>query len=197
MGAPGPLINLLVNLFMGLSVGANVVVAQCFGAGNYKDTRDAVHTSVLLSLISGVFVGLFGFFLAGTFLSAMNTPDEVLPLATAYMRIYFLGMPANMLYNFGAAILRAVGDTRRPLTYLTIAGAVNVALNLFFVIVLGMGVSGVALATIISQIISAVLVLLCLEAVNYVTRRFGVKKIMVTFSTCFSFRPIPYSSSRP
>ena len=162
VGAPGPLINLLVNLFMGLSVGANVVVAQCFGAGNYKDTRDAVHTSVLLSLISGVFVGLFGFFLAGTFLSAMNTPDEVLPLATAYMRIYFLGMPANMLYNFGAAILRAVGDTRRPLTYLTIAGAVNVALNLFFVIVLGMGVSGVALATIISQIISAVLVLLCL-----------------------------------
>ena len=162
VGTPGSLINLLVNLFMGLSVGANVVVAQCYGAGNFKDTREAVHTSVTLSLIGGVLVGIVGFFLAGTFLSMMNTPAEVLPLATAYMRIYFLGMPANLLYNFGAAILRAVGDTRRPLTYLTIAGVVNVILNLFFVIALGMGVSGVALATIISQIISAALVLLCL-----------------------------------
>ena len=162
VGAPGSLINLLVNLFPGLSVGANVIVAQCFGAGNFKETRDAVHTSVTLSLISGVLVGIVGFFLAGTFLSMMNTPDEVLPLATAYMRIYFLGMPANMLYNFGAAILRAIGDTRRPLTYLTIAGVVNVLLNLLFVIVFHMGVSGVALATIISQVISAALVLLCL-----------------------------------
>ena len=162
VGAPGALINLLVNLFLGLSVGANVIVAQCYGAGNFKETRDAVHTSVALSMISGVLVGVFGFFLAGTFLSLMNTPDEVLPLATAYMRIYFLGMPANMLYNFGAAILRAVGDTRRPLTYLTIAGVVNVLLNLLFVIAFGMGVSGVALATIISQVISALLVLLCL-----------------------------------
>ena len=162
VGAPGSLINLLINLFLGLSVGANVIVAQCFGAGNFKETWDAVHTSVTLSLISGVLVGVVGFFLAGTFLSMMNTPDEVLPLATAYMRIYFLGMPANMLYNFSAAILRAIGDTRRPLTYLTIAGVVNVLLNLLFVIVFHMGVSGVALATIISQVISAVLVLLCL-----------------------------------
>ncbi len=162
VGAPGALINLLVNLFMGLSVGANVIVAQCYGAGDFKQTRDAVHTSVTLSLIGGVLVGLVGFFLAGTFLSLMNTPGEVLPLATAYMRVYFLGMPANMLYNFGAAILRAVGDTRRPLTYLTLAGVVNVLLNLLFVIAFGMGVTGVALATIISQIISAALVLLCL-----------------------------------
>lgn len=162
VGTPGSLINLLINLFLGLSVGANVVVARCFGAGSYKDTRDAVHTSIAMSLIGGVLVGLVGFFFAGTFLSMMNTPAEVLPLATAYMRIYFLGMPANLLYNFGAAILRAIGDTRRPLTYLTIAGVVNVALNLVFVIALHMGVSGVALATIISQIISAALVLLCL-----------------------------------
>ena len=162
VGAPGPLINLLVNLFMGLSVGANVVVAQCRGAGDYRQMREAVHTSVALSLLGGVLVGLTGFFLAGTFLGMMKTPSEVLPLATAYMRIYFLGMPANMLYNFGAAILRAVGDTRRPLTYLTIAGVVNVMLNLVFVVALGMGVSGVALATIISQVISAALVLLCL-----------------------------------
>ena len=162
VGAPGALINLLVNLFLGLSVGANVIVAQCYGAGDFRQTQDAVHTSVTLSLIGGVLVGVVGFFLAGTFLSLMNTPAEVLPLATAYMRIYFLGMPANMLYNFGAAILRAVGDTRRPLTYLTVAGVVNVLLNLLFVIAFVMGVSGVALATIISQIISAALVLLCL-----------------------------------
>ena len=162
VGAPGALINLLINLFLGLSVGANVVVAQCYGAGNDKDTSESVHTSVALGLVGGVGVGLLGFFMAGTFLGMMNTPAEVLPLATDYMRIYFLGMPANLLYNFGAAILRAVGDTRKPLTYLTVAGVVNVALNLLFVIVFHMGVSGVALATIISQAISAALVALCL-----------------------------------
>ena len=157
VGSTGALINLLVNLFLGLSVGANVVVAQCCGAGDYRQTGEAVHTSIALSLVGGLLVGVLGFFL-----SLMNTPADVLPLATAYMRIYFLGMPANMLYNFGAAILRAIGDTRRPLTYLTLAGVVNVALNLLFVIVFRMGVSGVALATIISQIISATLVMLCL-----------------------------------
>ena len=162
VGTPGALINLLINLFMGLSVGANVVVAQYFGANSFRDTSESVHTSVALSLVGGVLVGLVGFCFAGTLLSLMNTPAEVLPLATSYMRIYFLGMPANLLYNFGAAILRAVGDTRRPLTYLTVAGVANVALNLLFVIVFRMGVSGVALATILSQVISAVLVTLCL-----------------------------------
>ena len=162
VGAPGALINLLVNLFLGLSVGANVVVARCHGAGDYRETSRAVHTSIALAIISGLGVGLVGFFLAGLFLSWMNTTQEVLPLATVYMRIYFLGMPANMIYNFGAAILRAIGDTRRPLMYLTLAGIVNVILNVFFVAALGMGVSGVAWATITSQIVSAVLVLLCL-----------------------------------
>ena len=162
VGAPGSLINLLVNLFLGLSVGANVVVAQCCGAGDYRQTGEAVHTAVALSLVGGVLVGVFGFLLAGPLLGLMSTPAEVLPLATSYMRIYFLGMPANMLYNFGAAILRAIGDTRRPLAYLTLAGVVNVVLNLLFVIAFGMGVSGVALATIISQLISATLVTLCL-----------------------------------
>ena len=162
VGAPGALINLLINLFLGLSVGANVVVAQYRGSGDFKQTSAAVHTAVALSIISGVGVGIVGFLLAGFFLSLMNTPSDVLPLATAYMRIYFLGMPANMIYNFGAAILRAVGDTRRPLRYLTIAGAINVGLNLVFVIVLHMGVSGVALATIIAQFVSATLVVLCL-----------------------------------
>ena len=162
VGAPGALINLLVNLFLGLSVGANVVVARCHGAGDYRQTSAAVHTSVALSLIGGLAVGLLGFALAGTFLSWMSTPADVLPLATVYMRIYFLGMPANMLYNFGAAILRAVGDTRRPLMYLSIAGVANVVLNVLFVAAFGMGVRGVALATIASQLISAALVALCL-----------------------------------
>ena len=162
VGAPGALINLLVNLFLGLSVGANVVVARCHGAGDFRQTSTAVHTSMGLSLLGGFFVGVVGFLLAGTFLSWMNTPADVLPLATAYMRIYFLGMPANMIYNFGAAILRAVGDTRRPLMYLTIAGVVNVVLNVIFVAVFGLGVRGVALATIASQFISATLIVLCL-----------------------------------
>lgn len=162
VGAPGALINLLVNLFLGLSVGANVVVAHYHGAGDFRQTGEGVHTSMLLSVIGGLGVGLLGFFLSGTFLSWMNTPADVLPLATAYMRIYFLGMPANMIYNFGAAILRAVGDTRRPLMYLTIAGVANVLLNILFVAGLGMGVSGVAWATIAAQAISAILVVLCL-----------------------------------
>ena len=162
VGAPGSLINLLVNLFLGLSVGANVVVARYHGAGDWAQTSDSVHTSMLLSILSGIGVGIVGFFLAETFLTWMNTPSDVLPLATTYMRIYFLGMPANMIYNFGAAILRSIGDTRRPLTYLTIAGVVNVILNIVFVAAFRMGVAGVAWATITSQIISAVLVILCL-----------------------------------
>ncbi len=162
VGSPGPLINLLVNLFLGLSVGANVVVAQRIGAGNYRETGKAVHTSMALSLMSGLLVGAVGCLGAEMFLRWMSSPAEVLPLATAYLRIYFLGMPANMIYNFGAAILRAVGDTRRPLLYLFISGVVNVALNLVFVIALHMGVAGVAWATIISQLVSAVLVTLCL-----------------------------------
>lgn len=162
VGAPGALINLLVNLFLGLSVGANVVVAHYHGAGDFRQSAEGVHTAMLLSVLGGVGVGLVGFFLSGTFLSWMNTPDDVLPLATAYMRIYFLGMPANMIYNFGAAVLRAVGDTRRPLTYLTVAGVVNVLLNILFVAAFGMGVRGVALATITAQVISAALVTLCL-----------------------------------
>lgn len=162
VGSTGALINLIVNIFLGLSVGANVVIARYFGAGRYKETSEAVHTSVAVSLIGGVILAVFGYFMAGTFLRWMGSPDTVLPLATVYVEIYFLGMPFNMLYNFGAAVLRAVGDTRRPLIYLTLAGVINVVLNLLLVIVFHMGVAGVALATIISQAVSAVLVLLCL-----------------------------------
>ena len=162
VGAPGALINLIINVFMGLGVGVNVIVAQNYGARDFKGTGESVHTAVGLGIIGGLIVGVFGFTMCETFLGMMDTPLEVLPLAADYMRIYFIGMPFNMLYNFGSAIMRATGDTRRPLTYLTIAGVANVVLNLFFVIVFHLGVKGVALATIISQMISSVLVLLSL-----------------------------------
>ena len=183
VGAPGSLINLLINLFLGFSVGANVVTARHHGAGDYRGASLAVHTSMALSLISGVLVGLFGFFMAGPLLGMMNTDEDFLPLATKYMSIYFLGMPANMMYNFGAAILRAVGDTRRPLLYLTISGFVNVLLNLLFVIVFRWSVAGVALATVIAQVISAVLVVLCLMrsdgSIHLDLKRLKVDKHMV------------------
>ena len=162
VGSNGSLINLLVNLFIGFSVGANVVVARDLGAGREEDVGKSVHTSVTLSLISGVVLMAAGTILARQLLVWTASPAEVIGLATVYLRIYFCGMPANMLYNFGAAILRSQGDTRRPLYFLSIAGVTNVALNLLFVIVLEMSVAGVALATIISQYISALLVLQCL-----------------------------------
>lgn len=162
VGSNGALINLIVNVFMGLSIGSNVIIARYFGASKYKETTDAVHTTIALSLIGGIFFGIFGFIFARTFLIWMGSPAEVLPLATLYLKIYFIGMPFNMLYNFGAAVLRAVGDTQRPLIYLTLSGVINVVLNLIFVAVFGLGVAGVALATIISQAISSILVLLCL-----------------------------------
>ena len=162
VGSTGALINLIVNVFLGLSVGTNVIAANYYGAGDYKNTQETVHTSIAVSLIGGVGLGIIGFAFGGTFLKWMGSPEDVLPLATKYIRIYFLGMPFNMLYNFGAAVLRAVGDTRRPLYFLTVAGLVNVALNLVFVIVFDMGVAGVAWATITSQLISSTLVVLCL-----------------------------------
>ena len=162
VGSTGALINLIVNVFLGLSIGTNVIAAKYYGAGDFKNTQDTVHTSIALSLIGGVAIGIFGFLLGGTFLKWMGSPEDVLPLATTYIRIYFLGMPFNMLYNFGAAVLRAVGDTKRPLYFLTFAGLVNVGLNLIFVIKFNMGVAGVAWATIISQMISALLVVFCL-----------------------------------
>ena len=162
VGSTSALINLIVNVFLGLSIGTNVLAARYYGAGDFKNTHETVHTSITVSLIGGVAIGIFGFIMGGTFLSWMGSPEDVLPLATRYIRIYFLGMPFNMLYNFGAAILRAVGDTRRPLYFLFFSGVVNVVLNLIFVIFFNMGVAGVAWATIISQMISAVLVTLCL-----------------------------------
>lgn len=162
VGSTSSLINLLINIFMGLSVGANVLIARYYGAGQEKEVSDTVHTSILLSLISGVFLTVIGVVLAKPLLELMGTPADVLDKAVLYMRIYFLGMPVLLLYNFGSSILRAIGDTKRPLYYLSAAGIVNVGLNLFFVIVLNMDVAGVALATVLSQCISAVCIVRCL-----------------------------------
>lgn len=162
VGSNTSLINLLVNLFIGLSVGANILAARFYGAGEKEGLRQTVHTAMLLSLISGLFLAIVGAFGAATILTWMQSPEEVRGLAAIYLRIYFLGMPATMLYNFGAALLRATGDTQRPLYYLTFAGVVNVVLNLVFVIVCDMDVAGVATATVISQCISAFLVVRCM-----------------------------------
>ena len=162
VGSTSALINLLINVFIGLSIGANVLVAQYFGAGKEMEVQDTVHTAITISLICGLALVFLGIFAAGPLLKIMGTPDDVLEKAILYMRVYFTGMPVLMLYNFGAAILRAVGDTKRPLYFLIAAGVVNVILNLGFVILLHMGVAGVALATVLSQCISAVLVCRCL-----------------------------------
>lgn len=162
VGSTGSLINLLINVFIGLSIGTNVLVAQYIGARDPKNVSETVHTSILTSLICGTVMIFVGIFLAEPLLTLMGTPDDVLSQAALYMRIYFIGMPAIMLYNFGAAILRALGDTQRPLIFLMVAGVVNVIFNLIFVLIFHMGVAGVAIATVMSQVISSVLVLICL-----------------------------------
>lgn len=162
VGSTSSLTNLLVNLFIGLSIGTNVTVGHTLGSGDYQGTRDNVHTAITISLISGVALIGIGILFTRPMLIWMGAPDDVLDKAALYLKIIFVGMPATMAYNFGSAILRATGDTKKPLYFLSVAGVVNVALNLFFVIVLHMDVAGVALATIISQCISAVLILLCL-----------------------------------
>lgn len=162
VGSTVSLINLLTNLFIGLSVGANVLVARYFGAKEEKNLHDVVHTAVALSITSGVILTVFGVVFTKQILIWMQTPKEVLDLAVTYLRIYFLGMTVTMIYNFCSAILRAVGDTKRPLYYLMYAGVINVILNLFFVIVCNLNVAGVGLATVISQCISAVLIIRCM-----------------------------------
>ena len=162
VGSTSSLINLLVNLFIGISVGANVLVARYYGSRSPEDVEQTVHTALITGFIGGFVLIAIGIPAARPMLELMGTPADVLDQAVLYMRIYFIGMPATMLYNFGAAVLRASGDTRRPLYFLFVAGVVNVIFNLFFVIVLHMDVEGVAIATVISQFISAGLIILCL-----------------------------------
>lgn len=184
VGSTGSLTSLIVNLFMGLAIGANVVAARYYGAQDYQGMSRTVHTSMLLAIIFGAVLTVIGVVFAPTFLEWMGSPEEVIGLASVYLRIYFCGMLAIMMYNFGAAILRSIGDTKRPLIYLTISGVVNVVLNLIFVIGFDMSVAGVALATLISQVISAVLVVVCLirseGAIHFDFRRMSIdKKVML------------------
>ncbi len=170
VGSTGPLVNLIVNVFIGVSVGAGVAIARAFGAGNRKDIHESVHTAMGISVISGIVTMLIGLVIAPYALQWMGSPAEVIDQSTLYLRIYFLGMPAMMVYNFGAAILRSVGDTKRPLYILAFSGLINVALNLVLVIVFELGVAGVAIATTVSQIISAALVVLCLTRADGIYR---------------------------
>ena len=162
VGSTTALINVFVNLFIGISLGASVLAARFYATGQEKEMSETVHTSITLALISGIAMGIIGVIAAKGALELMDTPNNVLNLSTLYMRIYFMGMPFFMLYNYGAAILRAVGDTKRPLLFLIISGATNVVLNLLLVIQFHLGVAGVAIATVISQCISCILVLRCL-----------------------------------
>lgn len=166
VGATSALINLLINVFMGLSVGTNVAIAHYYGAGRFDELSRSLHASIALSIICGFVLLFMGQVLSPPMLRLMGTPEDILPLSVSYMKIYFLGMPVMLLYNFGAAILRATGDTRRPLYYLTAAGIINIVLNLVFVIRFGMGVKGVAWATIISQAVSAAMIIRCLVRIE-------------------------------
>ncbi len=187
VGATGALINLIINMFIGLSVGVAVSVSQAYGARDYEGVHRIVHTAIAMSVIAGIAVSILGFFCSRTFLVWMNTPEEagVLDLATQYMQIYFIGVPATMIYNYGAAIVRSLGDTKRPLYILIIAGILNVILNMVLVIVFHLDVAGVAIATAFSQVVSAVMIIVHLLRVNDCYRleisklRFHVKEMIV------------------
>jgi len=163
VGSTTALINIFVNLFIGISLGANVLAARYYALEMKKEMSETVHTSITFALISGIVVAILGVALARFALEIMATPDDVINKSVLYMRIYFCGMPFFMLYNYGAAVLRAVGDTKRPLLFLIISGVVNAVLNLFLVIVFHLDVAGVGIATVISQCISCILVLRCLH----------------------------------
>lgn len=159
VGATSSLVNLIVNLFIGLSTGSGVAVARAIGANDNECVKQTVHTAIPTAIVSGLLVSVIGFFVSKPILNLMGVPSDILPLSSLYLKIYFCAMLFNMVYNFGAAILRAAGDSRSPLIFLTIAGVVNVILNVFFVTVFDWNVAGVAAATAISQVISAVLVI--------------------------------------
>lgn len=162
VGSTTALIAVFTNLFIGISLGANVLAARFYASGKNKEMSETVHTAIALAFVSGMIMAVVGLLFSRLALEIMGTPDNVIDQSTLYMRIYFLGMPFFMLYNYGAAILRAVGDTRRPLLFLVVAGVTNAVLNMILVIVFHLGVAGVAIATIISQLISCILVLRCL-----------------------------------
>ena len=185
VGSTGSLVNLLVNLFMGLSVGASVLVAQEYGARNVRGVSEAVHTSMSLSVIAGIMVCLLGLLAARPMLVLMGAPADVLDRSVLYLKIYFLGMPASMIYNYGASIMRGVGDTRRPLVFLALSGLVNVVLNYILVRFFGMGVAGVAIATVVSQVVAAIMVVTSLMRSDDVIR-LELKKLKIKGSVLLS-----------
>jgi len=180
VGSTGSLINLLITLFVGLSVGASITLAKFYGEGNQKAVSDTAHTAIALSIVCGVFIGVVGYFLTEPLLLAMGVPDDVIDLATLYMQLYFVGIPFSFINVFGSAILRAVGDTKRPLYILLVSGILNVVLNLLFVIVFHMSVAGVALGTVFSSILSAWLVLRVLMhtegAIRIIPKKLTIKR---------------------
>lgn len=178
VGSTSSLVNLIINLFVGLSTGAGVVTARHIGASLSERIHKSVHTAMAISVASGIAVGIFGFFLSGNFLRLMGTPENVLPLATLYLKIYFLGAPGSLIYNFGASIVRSTGDTKRPLFILGFTGIINVVLNLVLVVGFHFNVAGVAIATIVAQYISALLVVLRLLHLENACR-LNLKKVRV------------------
>ncbi len=176
VGATAALINMLVSLFVGVAVGVNVLVAKFYAVKNDKAVSETVHTSLMLSIVGGIILAVIGVMVSKPVLLAMGTPDDVIDLATTYMRIYCCGMPSLFLYNLGSATLRAVGDTRRPLYFLAISGVLNIILNIFLVVGLHLDVAGVAIATIVSETLSAALVLICLAKSDQ-SYKFEVKKM--------------------
>lgn len=170
VGGNTPVINMMINLFVGLSLGVNVVIANYIGQGKQSEVQDIVHTAIFMAIISGFLLLVLGLVIAEPVLQLMNTPDNVLPLAVLYLRIYFLGMPFIMVYNFGSAVLRSVGDTKRPMYCLIISGIINVILNLFLIIVCKMNVEGVAIATVTANAVSAGLIIYFLMHENEMIR---------------------------
>ena len=189
VGSTGSLINLLVSLFMGLSIGTNVLVARYQGAKDDKAVSETVHTSIALGIVGGLILLIIGVVATRPLLEMMATPEDVIDQSTLYMRILFFGMPLNLILNFGAAILRAIGDTKRPLYYLTIAGVINLFLNIFFVTVFSLGVAGVAIATVISEGVSCGLILLCLKHETGAIRLY-FNRIKINPSKCIDIMKI-------
>ncbi|MBR3867842.1 MAG: MATE family efflux transporter [Clostridia bacterium] len=176
VGSTGSLINLIINVFMGMSMGAGVMAARHIGAGDEKRVSKCVHTAIPLGLISGIIVAVIGFFFSESMLRLMQVPEEVIGLSSVYLKIYFMGAPGSIVYNFGASILRASGDTKRPLYILAVSGIINVILNLILVIPFKLSVAGVAIATIVSQYITAIVVIIHMLKTGSVIR-LNFKKI--------------------
>ncbi len=210
VGSTASLINLLINSFMGLSIGVNVITAKFIGTQDQKGIVETVHTAMVVSVICGFILIFMGLLFARPMLVLMDSPENIIDKSTLYLRIYFIGMPVTMIYNFGSAVLRAFGDTKRPLIYLSVGGIVNVILNVFFVVSLGLGVAGVGLATVVSQCISAALIVRCFFKTDelyklslsklkiYKPRFFHICRIGIPAglqSTVFSFSNIIIQSS--